>query len=79
MEYLIKNTHDLLDLSKRAFLLNIIIQTLPQLIEDIKKQGEADLKIDAASLYKRYIDLWLDREDSKGKTLVKKEDKLHFL
>lgn len=78
VEYLIKNTHDLLDLSKRAFLLNIIIQTLPQLIEDIKKQGEADLKIDAASLYKRYIDLWLDREDSKGKTLVKKKDKLHF-
>lgn len=78
VEYLIKNTHDLLDLSKRAFLLNIIVQTLPQLIEDVKKQGESDLEINAASLYKRYIDLWLDREDSKGKTLVKKRDKLHF-
>ncbi len=77
VKYLIKNTHDLLDLSKRAFLLNIIIQTLPRLIEDIKTK-EGDLKINAASLYKRYVDLWLDREDSKGKTLIKKKDKLHF-
>jgi len=77
VKYLIKNTHDLLDLSKRAFLLNIIIQTLPRLIEDIKTK-EGDLKINAANLYKRYVDLWLDREDSKGKTLIKKKDKLHF-
>lgn len=47
------------------------------MIEDIKTK-EGDLKINAASLYQRYVDLWLDREDLKGKTLIKKKDKLHF-
>lgn len=78
LNYLIHNTHDLMDLSKRPFLLNIIVQTLPQLAEEIKKDDKEKIKINAASLYKRYTDIWLDRENSKGKTLIRKKDKLHF-
>ncbi len=76
LQYWIDNTHDLMDLSKRPFLLNIIVQTLPVLIEELVDQES--IKINAASLYKRYTDLWLQRENSKGKTLMRKEDKLHF-
>jgi len=75
---IIRDTHDLTDLAKRPFLLSIILQTLPQIVADIPMDRKSDIKINAASLYKRYIDLWLDRENSKGKTLIKKSDKLHF-
>ena len=78
LQYLIGNTHDLIDLSKRPFLLNIIVQTLPQLVKEFNSEGKGELKINAASLYKRYTEIWLDRENSKGKTLIRKEDKLHF-
>lgn len=78
LQYLIGNTHDLMDLSKRPFLLNIIVQTLPQLVKEFNSEGKGELKINAASLYKRYTEIWLDRENSKGKTLIRKEDKLHF-
>lgn len=73
---LIENTHDLKDLSKRPFLLNIIIQTLPRIITAREKTGE--VKINAAELYKKYTEIWLDREISKDKTLISKEDKMHF-
>ena len=78
LKNLIGNTHDLMDLSKRPFLLNIIVQTLPQLVEEFKDEEKGKVKINAASLYKRYTEIWLDRENSKGKTLIRKEDKLHF-
>ena len=79
IEYLIKNTHDLTDLSKRPFLLNIIIKTLPKIVAELKNKEEvSSLKINAATLYLKYTDLWLDRENSKGKSLIKKDDKLHF-
>lgn len=78
IEYLIGNTHDLTDLSRRPFLLNIIILTLPKMISNIERENLEDLKINAALLYRNYTDLWLDRENSKGKTLIRKEDKLHF-
>lgn len=78
IENIIENTHDLTDLSKRPFLLNIIIQTLPGLVKDVKLDNDMNMKINAANLYKRYTDLWLDRENLKGKTLIRKEDKLHF-
>lgn len=78
LKQLIGNTHDLMDLSKRPFLLNIIVQTLPQLVEELQSQKKEAVKINAAFLYKRYTEIWLDRENSKGKTLIRKEDKLHF-
>ncbi len=78
LQYLIENTHDLVDLSKRPFLLNIIVCTLPQLLEENKNKDINELNINAASLYKKYTGLWLDRENAKGKTLIRKEDKLHF-
>lgn len=77
IEKLIKNTHDLMDLSKRPFLLNIIVKTLPSLIENSEAKKEK-LTINAAILYEKYTGIWLDRENSKGKTLIRKEDKLHF-
>ena len=78
IEYAIAHTHDLTDLSRRPFLLNIIVRTLPGLIADSYGQEKKEIKINAALLYKYYTELWLDRENSKGKTLIRKEDKLHF-
>ena len=79
IKHFIKETHDLTDLAKRPFLLNIIVKTLPQLINDLKsKNNTSDFKINAARLYDRYVNLWLDRENTKGKTLIRKEDKLLF-
>lgn len=78
IEYAISHTHDLTDLSRRPFLLNIIVQTLPALIADSYGQEKKEIEINAALLYKYYTELWLDRENSKGKTLIRKEDKLHF-
>lgn len=66
-----------MDLSKRPFLLNIIVKTLPSLIENSEAKKEK-LTINAAILYEKYTGIWLDRENSKGKTLIRKEDKLHF-
>ncbi len=77
IEDIIGNTHDLTDLSRRPFLLNIIVQTLPKIISDLDDK-EKKGKINAAFLYQNYTDVWLDRENSKGKTLIRKEDKLHF-
>lgn len=78
IEYVIAHTHDLTDLSRRPFLLNIIVQTLPKLIADFDGAEKKKSNINAALLYKNYTELWLDRENSKGKTLIRKEDKLHF-
>lgn len=78
IEELIANTHDLTDLSHRPFLLNIIVQTLPQIISDLNRETEKTVIINAAVLYKKYTDLWLDRENQKGKSLISKKDKLYF-
>ena len=64
----IANTHDLTDLSKRPFLLYMILQTLPEILKDVRKKG--DTKINAAKLYAVYTDNWIKREDSKNKTLI---------
>lgn len=74
---LIENTHDLGDLSKRPFLLNIIVQTLPKLLTETRDE-KASGKLNAATLYKKYTELWLARENQKGKTLINTQDKLHF-
>lgn len=37
------------------------------------------MKVSAGELYKRYTDLWLERENNKGKTLISSKDKLLFV
>lgn len=78
IEGLIANTHDLTDLSRRPFLLNIIVRTLPKIISGLEGADKDDITINAAELYRNYTELWLDRENAKGKALIRKEDKLQF-
>ena len=77
---IINKTHDLLDLAKRPFLLNLIVKTLPLIIEQTKKLvgTKQEIQINAADLYENYTDQWLRREDSKGKTLIKASEKKLF-
>lgn len=70
---ILQNTHDLLDLAKRPVLLNVILETIPRLTIH---QGS---KINAAKLYDLYTGFWLQREDSKGKTLIKSSEKILFI
>ena len=72
----IANTHDLTDLAKRPFLLYMILNTLPRILNEEK--GEKNFKINAYRLYVVYTDNWIKREDRKNKTLIKKEDKELF-
>lgn len=72
----IANTHDLTDLAKRPFLLYMILNTLPKILKE--EATEAKFKINAYRLYVVYTDNWIKREDSKNKTLIKKEDKELF-
>lgn len=72
----IANTHDLTDLSKRPFLLYMILSTLPKILKEVKDKGHT--KINASKLYSVYTDNWIKREDSKNKTLIKKSDKELF-
>lgn len=70
---ILDTTHDLWDLAKRPVLLNIILDTIPKLC--LSKPN----KINASSLYDQYSRFWLDREDSKGKTLIRSSQKLKFI
>ncbi|WP_434304097.1 pentapeptide repeat-containing protein [Clostridium botulinum] len=69
----IQNTHDLMDLAKRPVLLNIIKETVPKL-----KNSMDGNSVNASTLYRKYTSFWLDREDSKGKTLIKSSEKMLF-
>lgn len=73
---IIANTHDLTDLAKRPFLLYMILNTLPKILEEEK--SEKNTKINAYRLYLVYTDNWIKREDSKNKTLIRQEDKEFF-
>lgn len=77
---IIYETHDLLDLAKRPFLLNIIVKTLPTIINNTKKiiGGQTKYKINAVDLYENYTEQWLRREHAKGKTLINAKDKQVF-
>lgn len=87
---ILSTTHDLWDLAKRPFLLSLLIKTVPQFLLDTKKrlnskseflnksEKEEDELINAATLYERYTDNWLEREDQKGKTLIKASEKKVF-
>lgn len=68
----VQNTHDLSDLAQRPVLLNIMINTLPELMKDKASH------INAAKLYDSYTNIWLQREDTKGKTLIKYNEKMFF-
>lgn len=70
---ILDTTHDLWDLAKRPVLLNVILETLPKL------KTSNSPKVNAASLYETYTRMWLDREDSKGKTLIKSSQKIAFI
>lgn len=70
---ILDNIHDLWDLAKRPVLLNVMLETIPRM----GKSGKNE-KINAATLYTRYTGFWLDREDRKGKTLIKSSEKIRF-
>ena len=72
----ISRTHDLTDLSKRPFLLYMILRTLPDILKKVKSNRRT--KINAAKLYEQYTDNWIKREERKNKTLIKSEDKKLF-
>jgi len=72
----IHKTYNLEDLAKRPVLLDIIVQTVPRLLnnEEIKE-------INISRLYKIYTDFWLERDWRKGemRRLIKSEDRLLFM
>lgn len=69
---IVSETHDLFDLAQRPVLLSIIISTIPELI---LRKGR---KINEAILYDQYTRYWLEREEQKGKTLIKSTEKRLF-
>lgn len=73
---IIANTHDLTDLSKRPFLLYMILSTLPNILKE--ERTKKNIKINAYKLYHIYTDTWIKREERKNKTLIKQEDKELF-
>ncbi len=66
----IQHIYNLPDLARRPVLLDMIVQTLPQL-----KEGQT---INAARLYQVYADFWLEREVAKGRTLIAPADRRLF-
>ena len=67
----IKRTYNLAELAQRPVLLDMIARSLPHL-----KPGQA---LNAAQLYEAYTDLWLSRDEEKGRTLITRADKRLFM
>jgi formylglycine-generating enzyme required for sulfatase activity len=67
----IRHTYNLAELAQRPVLLDMIARSLPDL-----QPGQA---INAARLYEAYTDLWLDREEKKGRKLITRDDKRLFM
>jgi len=67
----IEETYNLTELAQRPVLLDMITRSLPEL-----KPGQA---INAAQLYEVYTDLWLARDEEKGRTLITRADKRLFM
>jgi formylglycine-generating enzyme required for sulfatase activity len=67
----IEETYNLVELAQRPVLLDMIVRSLPEL-----EPGRA---INAARLYEVYTDLWLARDEGKGRTLIDREDKRLFM
>lgn len=72
----IHNMYNLLDLASRPVLLEMIVKSLPRLLE----KGKTTV-VNSAGLYEAYTGLWIDREEQKGefRKLIRKEDKLRFM
>jgi len=66
---IINDTYNLKELSERPLLLEMIVKTLPEL--KYKKE------INAASLYKSYTDMWIERDD--WRSHMKPEGKRAFM
>lgn len=66
----IKSTYNLDDLSKRPILLEMIIRTLPTLLET----GQ---EINSSKLYEIYTDIWIQRED--WRSIMDPEEKAIFM
>jgi formylglycine-generating enzyme required for sulfatase activity len=67
----IENTYNLAELAQRPVLLDMIARSLPEL--------KPRYAINAARLYEAYTDLWLQRDEEKGRTLITREDKRLFM
>jgi len=67
----IEHTYNLAELAQRPVLLDMIARSLPQL-----KPGQV---LNAAQLYETYTDLWLARDEEKGRRLITRADKRLFM
>jgi formylglycine-generating enzyme required for sulfatase activity len=67
----IEDTYNLKELAQRPVLLDMIPRSLPHL-----KPGQA---LNAARLYEVYTDLWMLRDEDKGRTLINRADKRLFM
>jgi len=67
----IEDTYNLAELAQRPVLLDMIARSLPHL-----QPGRA---LNAAQLYEAYTDLWLARDEEKGRTLITRADKRLFM
>jgi sulfatase modifying factor 1 len=67
----IERTYNLAELAQRPVLLDMIARSLPDL-----QPGQA---VNAAQLYEAYTDLWLARDEEKGRTLITRMDKRLFM
>ncbi|MBM4258530.1 MAG: hypothetical protein FJ147_21860 [Deltaproteobacteria bacterium] len=59
----IQKIHNLQELAHRPLLLDMIVKSLPKLVDD--------QRINAANLYTVYTNFWVDREETKGRILDK--------
>jgi len=67
----IESTYNLAELAQRPVLLDMIARSLP----DLKPKHA----INAARLYEAYTDLWLQRDEEKGRKLITRADKRLFM
>jgi hypothetical protein len=72
----IKRTYNLADLASRPVLLEMILKSLPRLLDQSER-----VTINAGRLYDIYTGAWIDREFRKGefRKLVNKDRKLKFM
>lgn len=70
--HMIKEIYNLEDLAQRPLLLDMIVNTLPKL--------EEGKKIDAASLYRVFTELWIAREyEQKERSILSRESRLALM
>jgi formylglycine-generating enzyme required for sulfatase activity len=67
----IEDTFKLAELAQRPVLLDMIAQSLPKL--------RPDEVVNAARLYEAYTDLWLKRDEERGRHLITRTDKRLFM